>query len=34
MGNLFSGKMFSFDFRKTSAWDYQRRLLSFGATEE
>src|ERR1039458_8234409 len=27
MGNLFSGKMFSFDFRKTSAWDYQRRLL-------
>jgi hypothetical protein len=27
MGNLFSGNMFSFDFRKTSAWDYQRRLL-------
>src|SRR5664280_51402 len=27
MGNLFSGKTFSFDFRKTSAWDYQRRLL-------
>ena len=27
MGNLFSGKMFSFDFRKTSAWDYQRHLL-------
>jgi len=27
MGNLFSGNMFSFDFRKTSARDYQRRLL-------
>jgi len=27
MGNLFSGNMFSFDFRKTSAWDYQRRML-------
>jgi hypothetical protein len=27
MVNLFSGNMFSFDFRKTSAWDYQRRLL-------
>jgi hypothetical protein len=27
MGNLFSGNMFSFHFRKTSAWDYQRRLL-------
>jgi hypothetical protein len=27
MVNLFSGNMFSFDFRKTSAPDYQRRLL-------
>ena len=27
MGNRLSGKMFSFDFRKTSAWDYQRRPL-------
>ena len=27
MGNLFSGNMFSFDFRKTPASDYQRRPL-------
>src|ERR1039458_1975416 len=27
IGNRLSGNMFSFDFRKTSAWDYQRRPL-------
>ena len=32
MGNLFSDNMFSFDFRKTSAWHYQRRLLRPGPT--
>jgi hypothetical protein len=27
IGNRLSGNMFSFDFRKTPAWDYQRPLL-------